>query len=272
MTTTRKTTNKMTTLAWLGLAAAGILAMPQVAAADTLTVGAYPANPPWEVKTETGSFEGFEVDLANEIAKRMGDEVEFQDLGFQALFAATASGRIDMAISTISITNERLQNQSFTQGYYDSDLALVTQIGSPVKSLADMKGQPVGALSTSTGETWIKENQEKYGFGDYKGYDTFQNLLLDVQNGRVAGGISDIGGFQYAMKQMPQLEIAERIQTGDRFAIMMAKNSPLLGEINDAISAIKQDGTMAKLHEKWLGVAPDAGTSTVEVLPIPAAE
>ncbi|MBP0614569.1 ABC transporter substrate-binding protein [Jiella mangrovi] len=254
-----------------GLAAAATGA-PQLAAADTLTVGAYPANPPWEVKTETGEFEGFEVDLVKEIAKRLGDDVDFQDLGFQALFAATASGRIDMAISTISITNDRLQNQSFTQGYYDSDLALVTQVGSDVKSLEDMKGKTVGALSTSTGETWVKANQEKYGFGDFKGYDTFQNLLLDVQNGRVDGGVSDIGSFQFAMKQLPQLQIAARIQTGDRFAIMLPKNSPLLQKVNDAISAIKTDGTMAKLHEKWLGAAPDKGTSTVDVLPIPTAQ
>ncbi|MEX6507875.1 ABC transporter substrate-binding protein [Jiella sp. M17.18] len=256
----------------LGFAVAGLAAAPRLAAADTLTVGAYPANPPWEVKKEDGTFEGFEVDLVKEIAKRLGDDVNFQDLGFQALFAATASHRIDMAISTVSITNDRLKNQDFTQGYYDSDLALVTQVGSNVKSLDDMKGKPVGALSTSTGETWIKQNQAKYQFGDYKGYDTFQNLLLDVQNGRVAGGISDIGGFQYAMKQLPQLQIAQRIQTGDRFAIMMPKGSPLLQKVNDAISAIKKDGTMAKLHEKWLGVKPDKGTSTVDVLPIPKAQ
>src|SRR3954453_19509551 len=92
--------------------------------ADTLTVGAYPANPPWENKKEDGSFEGFEVDLVNEAAKRIGAAVNIQDLGFQALFAATSSGRIDMAISSITITDERLKNQAFTQGYYDSDMAL----------------------------------------------------------------------------------------------------------------------------------------------------
>ena len=134
---------------------------------ETLEVGAYPANPPWENKKEDGTFEGFEVDLVNEIGKRIGAEMHIQDLGFQALFAATSSGRIDMAISSITITNERLESQSFTQGYYDSDMALATaKVDSGVTSLADMKGKPVGALSTSTGETWIKENTAKYGFGD----------------------------------------------------------------------------------------------------------
>src|SRR5215213_11001004 len=110
------------------LAAAIVLAaftLPAVAA-DKLVVGAYPSNPPWEAKNEKGEFEGFEVDLVKAIAKKLNREVDIQDLGFQALFAATSSGRIDMAISTITINDERLQNQSFTQPYYNSDIALVS--------------------------------------------------------------------------------------------------------------------------------------------------
>src|SRR3712207_7138748 len=86
----------------------GKLAAPVILAASTLparapkklVVGAYPTNPPWEAKNEKGEFEGFEVDLVRAIAKKLNREVELQDLGFQALFAATSSRRIDMAIST----------------------------------------------------------------------------------------------------------------------------------------------------------------------------
>jgi polar amino acid transport system substrate-binding protein len=240
--------------------------------AETLQVGAYPANPPWENKKEDGSFEGFEVDLVNEIGKRIGAEMEIQDLGFQALFAATSSGRIDMAISSITITNERLQNQAFTQGYYDSDMALATAKDSGVTSLADMQGKPVGVLSTSTGETWANENKDKYGFSEIKGYNAQQDLLLDVQAGRVAGAISDIAGLQFAFMQMPNMHVVERIETGDRYGIMMQKGSPNLQRVNDAITAMKEDGTLAALHEKWLGVAPDEGTSTVTVLELPQAQ
>jgi polar amino acid transport system substrate-binding protein len=242
------------------------------AAAETWMVGAYPANPPWENKKEDGSFEGFEVDLVNEIAKRAGAEVEIQDLGFQALFAATSSGRIDMAISTITITNDRLQNQSFTQGYYDSDLALISRKDSDVTGLDSMKGQPIGAISTSTGEAWIQAHQEEYGFGEYKGYNTQQDLLLDTQAGRVAGAVGDIAGFQFAFQKMPAMHVVERIGTGDRFAIMMQKGSPLLEKVNDAITEIKKDGTMAALHKKWLGAEADPNTATVMVLDIPQAQ
>ncbi len=263
---------KLKTLALAAIAAAIGFGMTAPVSAETLTVGAYPANPPWENKKEDGSFEGFEVDLVNEIAKRMGADVDMQDLGFQALFAATSSGRIDLAISSITITNDRLQNQSFTQGYYDSDLALVSNKDSGVKSMADMKGKPIGAISTSTGEAWIKENADAMSFGDYKGYNTQQDLLLDTQNGRVAGAVGDIAGFQFAFQQMPQMEVVERIGTGDRFAIMMAKGSPMLEKVNAAITEIKQDGTMAALHKKWLGADADPETATVKVMEIPQAQ
>ena len=76
----------------------------------TLNVGAYPTNPPFETKLADGSFEGFEVDVVNEAAKRAGFKTNIADYGFQALFAAIASKRIDVAISTITITPERLKS------------------------------------------------------------------------------------------------------------------------------------------------------------------
>lgn len=263
---------KFRTLALAALAAAVAFGVGQPVSAETLVVGAYPANPPWENKKEDGSFEGFEVDLVNEIGKRIGADIDMQDLGFQALFAATSSGRIDLAISSITITNDRLQNQSFTQGYYDSDLALVSAKDSGVDSMAAMKGKPIGAISTSTGEKWIQENTEKLGLGEYKGYNTQQDLLLDTQNGRVAGAVGDIAGFQFAFQQMPTMHVIERIGTGDRFAIMMAKGSPMLEKVNAAITEIKEDGTMAALHKKWLGAEADPNTATVKVMEIPQAQ
>lgn len=259
-------------LAFVAASALAGLTPSAPAWAETLEVGAYPANPPWENKKEDGSFEGFEVDLVNEIGKRIGADINIQDLGFQALFAATSSGRIDMAISSITITDERLQNQSFTQGYYDSDLALATAKDSDVKSLADLKGKPVGVLSTSTGETWVKANTEKYGFGEMKGYNAQQDLLLDTQAGRVAGAISDIAGLQFSFMQMPTMHVVERIKQSDRYGIMMQKGSPNLQRVNDAITAMKEDGTLAALHKKWLGADPDPGTSTVTVTEIPQAK
>jgi len=242
------------------------------ASAETLTVGVYPANPPWEVKQPDGSFEGFEVDLVNAIAEKLGVDVEFQDTGFQALFAATSSGRIDMAISSITITNDRLQNQDFTQGYYDADLALGMKEGTGVSTLADLEGKAVGVLSTSTGDKWAQAHGEEYKLGPIRGYDTNTQMLLDAQNGRVAAVITDLPGMLFAFKEMKGMTTGESISTGDRYAIMLAKGSPWTQKASDAITELKEEGFLAQIHEKWFGVPPIEGTSTVTVLDVPTAQ
>ncbi len=256
---------------FIGLVASASLFMSMsTALAETvLNVGAYPTNPPFETKTSNGTFEGFEVDIVNEAAKRAGMTTEIADYGFQALFAAIASKRIDVAISTITITPDRLKSVSFTQPYYDSDMGIAAKADSPVKTVADLKGKVVGYLSGSTGEKWIKDNQAADGFSDTKGYKTQQDLLLDLSAGRVDAVISDIPGMQYAFKTMKGLAVKDRIKTGEEYGLMMGKDDPKLAQLNDALTAMKGDGTLAKIHEKWFGAAPPAGSSTVTVLPIP---
>ena len=253
-------------------AAVGLAVAPAAAfAQDVLNVGSYPNNPPFEYKAESGQFEGFEVDLVTEAAKRAGMTVNIEGYDFQALFSATSSGRIDVAISTITITPERLGSQSFTQPYYDSDMGVAAKKGGDTKGLADLKGRIVGVLSGSTGDKWSKENQEKYGFSEIKGYPNQQAVLLDLAAGRIDGVISDIPGMQYAFTKMTDLEVVERIKTGEQYGLMMTKDSPLLGKINDAITEMKKDGTLQAIHKKWFGVEAPADSSTATEAPLPKA-
>jgi polar amino acid transport system substrate-binding protein len=255
----------------IGLAAsASLLALMSATLAETaLSVGAYPTNPPFETKTANGNFEGFEVDVVNEAAKRAGMTTNIADYGFQALFAAIASKRIDVAISSITITPDRLKSVSFTQPYYDSDMGVATKAESPIKDVADLKGKIVGYLSGSTAEKWVKDNQTADGFADVKGYKAQQDLLLDLSVGRTDAVVSDIPGMQFAFKTMKGLVVKDRIKTGEQYGLMMGKDDPNLAKLNDALSAMKGDGTLAEIHEKWFGTAPVAGSSTVTVLPIP---
>lgn len=253
-------------------AAVGIGAGPSIAFAEgTLNVGSYPNNPPFEFKAESGNFEGFEVDIVTEAAKRIGMTVDIQGLDFQPLFAATSSKRIDVAISSITITRERLGSQSFTQPYYDSDMGVAAKEGGDVKSLADLKGKVVGVLSGSTGEKWAKENQAAQGFSEVKGYNTQQEVLLDLSAGRVEGVVSDIPGMQYAFTKMKGLAVVDSIKTGEQYGLMMTKDHPLLGKINDALTEMKKDGTLNAIHKKWFGVDAPAGSSTVTEAPLPKA-
>ncbi|MCC6205355.1 MAG: amino acid ABC transporter substrate-binding protein [Hyphomicrobiales bacterium] len=253
-------------------AAIGIAGGPTAASAEgVLNVGSYPNNPPFEFKAESGNFEGFEVDIVTEAAKRIGMTVEVQGLDFQPLFAATSSGRIDVAISSITITKERLGSQSFTQPYYDSDMGIAAKTDGAVKTLADLNGKVVGVLSGSTGEKWSKENQAAQGFAEVKGYNTQQEVLLDLAAGRVDGVVSDVPGMQYAFTKMKGLAVVDSIKTGEQYGLMMTKDHPLLGKINDALTEMKKDGALNDIHKKWFGVDAPAGSSTVTEAPLPKA-
>jgi polar amino acid transport system substrate-binding protein len=253
-------------------AAVGIAAAPAaVHAQDVLNVGSYPNNPPFEFKAESGNFEGFEVDIVTEAAKRAGMTVNIEGYDFQPLFAATSSKRIDAAISSITITAERLGSQSFTQPYYDSDMGIAAKKDGAVKTLADLKGKVVGVLSGSTGEKWAKENQAAQGFTEVKGYNTQQEVLLDLAAGRVEGVVSDVPGMEYAFTKMQGLAVVDRIKTGEQYGLMMTKDHPLLGKINDALTEMKKDGTLQAIHKKWFGTDAPADSSTVKEAPLPKA-
>ena len=261
---THATGMKATILA--GLAA--LLGTTFAHAAD-LTVGANIGNVPWEFEDASGKVVGFEVDLVTEIAKRMGTTAEIQGMDFKALFVASASGRADIIISSLTITNERLANQSFTQPYVVGALAVGVKEGSDIKSVEALKGKNVGSVATSFPEKWLKDRAAKIGYASYKSYDSTANMLTDLQNGRIDAVVNDVVGLRYAFTQMKGLTVGAEIVTGEKFAMMMPKNSDKHEAVNEAISAMKKDGTMAKLYEKWLGAAPAADSVTVTPLPVP---
>lgn len=249
----------------LALSLASLPALAQ----DVLRVGSYPANPPWENRNVDGVFEGFEVDIVNEIASRIGRTAEIEGYDFRALFVATASGRVDIVISSLTITDERLESQSFTQPYVEGAMGVGVRAGSDIHSLEDLRGRRIGTIATSFPEAYMNERAEEIGFAANNSYDSTSNMLTDLMAGRIDAVVNDAVGLHYAFSQMSGLEVAHEIVTGERFAMMMPKDSPLLEAVNDAISAMKEDGTMAALYERWIGVAPAEGSLTVTPLPIP---
>lgn len=236
-----------------------------------ITIGANIGNVPWEFQNTDGEFIGFEVDLVTEIGERLNREIEIINIPFNGLFAAVQSGRIDMAISSIAITDTRLESVSFAQPYYDSDQSLTVLIGSGIASLEDLRGQIVAVDTGSTGDIWTTENQKKYGFSEIRRYEGLAPAMLDVVIGRVKGYISDIPALLYYTKDKPNLQVIERIPTGGSYSIMFGKNSLLAFEVNDVISTLKLEGIVNSLHTKWFGGAADESTSTVNIVDMPTA-
>src|SRR4029079_6620785 len=131
-------------------------------------------NVPWEFQNEKGEIVGFEIDLMNEVGKRVGQKVEFVNIPFQGLFAAVQSGQIDAAVSSITITKKRLESVSFAQPYYDSDQSLTGKADSGLKSRADMAGKTVAADTGSTGDIWTTAHQAETKIATISKYEGLQ--------------------------------------------------------------------------------------------------
>ena len=263
MTLTRRAT--LTLIAGILLAGSAVSAIAQ----DVLRVGAYPTNPPWQFKDEAGVFQGFEVDIVNEIAKRLNTTADIQGMDFKALFVASSSGRVDMVISSITITNERLESQSFTQPYFLGALGVAVKEGSGLTGLADMKGKVMGSIATTFPEQYLKDHAADIGYAEYKSYDSTTNMLTDLANGRVDAVVNDVVGLRYAFTQMTGLTVVEEIVTGEKFAMMLPKGSDKLETVNQIISDMKTDGTMAAFYKKWFGVDASADSMTLTPMPVP---
>jgi polar amino acid transport system substrate-binding protein len=254
------------------VAAVLLLAGTGLARAADLRAGANIGNVPWEFQDASGAYVGFEVELVNEVAKRLGKTVEIENIPFTGLFPAVQSGRIDMAVSSITITEKRLASVSFAQPYYDSDQSLTARADSGIKALADLKGKVVAVDTGSTGDIWATAHQGQYGIAEIRRFEGLNPAMLDLAAGRIDGYISDIPALLYYVKDKPNLKVVTRIPTGEKYSIMFAKDSPLASQVNDVITALKKDGYLAALHKKWFGVEPEAGTTTVQVAEMPKAK
>ena len=243
-------------------------AMSAQALAADWTVGANIGNVPWEFQDASGKFVGFEIDMVNEIAKRMGKTVEVVNIPFNGLFSAVQSGRVQIAVSSITITPKRLESVAFAQPYYDSDQSVVMLSTTKATKLDDIIGKSVGTDTGSTGDMWITQNMPKYKFSNVSRYEGLSPAMLDLAAGRMDGYISDIPAVQYYIKDKPQYKIVARITTGEKYSLMHAKNWPDAKKVNDTITDMKKAGFVNDLHKKWFGAAAPADSSTAKVVDV----
>lgn len=161
------------------------------------------------------------------------------------------------------------ESVSFAQPYYDSDQSLTVKADSGITGLAGMAGKTVGVDTGSTGDIWVTAHMAETKIGSVSKYEGLQPAMLDLSAGRIDGYISDIPALLYYVKDKPQFKVVERIKTGEQYSVMFAKGAPLAAKVNDAISAMKKDGTMAAIYKTWFGADPESGLATVTVMDMP---
>lgn len=226
-----------------------------------LTVGSDIAFKPFEyVDPQTNKPVGFDIDLATEVARRLGLEAEFVNTGFDALFTQTLTGnnpQFDVGISAITIKPERQQSVDFSTAYFKADLSLSVPVDSEIRTVDDLKGVTVGTQAATTSEDCTKAIQEDKGIAGVKGQEQAPLAFDDMAAGRVGAVIIDLPAAKGIAEERPNVKIVQVITTEEVYGIAVPKAKPdLRVAINDALEKMFDDGTYAQIFQKHFGAPP----------------
>lgn len=215
-------------------------------------VGTDAAFPPFEDVAANGTFEGFDIDVMNEVARRSGWTVTYQNLVFDTLIASLQNGQIDFAISAMSINENRSRQVDFSIPYYEANQS-VTQLASDsatYASLDDLRGKEI-RFGAQSGTVAIDIIEAEFPEAELKRYDTYPLALQAMKSGEVEVVMMDAPAQVEAASGDSTIKVAFEFSVGDVYGIALPKGSPNLGAVNDALESMQDDGTMAALREKW---------------------
>jgi len=246
--------------------AIGALLVASPAAAQTIHTGVDATFAPHAMPKLGGGLEGFNIDMANEIAKRLHRPIEIEGTQFSGLIAGLNAKKYDWIAAPTTVTPERAKQMLFTEGYLDTDYQFLIKKGEPdIKSLEDLKGKTIALNKGSAYEAWAKENAEKYGF-KYDVYDTNADAVQAVLSGRAFANLAGNTVVAWAAKQNPMLQLSYTIKTGLVWAIPFRIDDQAgRDQVDDVVKCMKMDGTFARLSEKWFGTKPAPDSATVKV-------
>jgi polar amino acid transport system substrate-binding protein len=165
--------------------------------AGKIVVGTSADYEPWEYMDDNSNFAGADMDIMREIAKRMGVEVEFQDIGFDALVPAVQEGKVDAAISAMAASDERKQSVDFSMVYYAGDNVFVTTADSGITfdDPLEAANYTIGTQSGTIMYYWVDANLIQPGLMDADKlslYERNEQIALDLQAGRIQLAIMDL--------------------------------------------------------------------------------
>jgi polar amino acid transport system substrate-binding protein len=255
---------------FLAVLAAGAFACAPLALAQDkpLVAGVDGTFAPHAMPKLGGGVEGFNVDLIEEIGKKMGRKIEIFAGEFSGLIPAMNAGKIDFVGAPTTATPERAKNLLFSEGYLNTYYQFLAGAKAPdVKSLEDLKGKTISVNKGSAYDKWAQENAEKYGF-KVESYGTNSDAVAAVIAGRADLCLSGNTTAAYAVVKNPgQIKLVPlKVDQGLVWAATFRKDdAKLRNAVDEAIECMKQDGTLARLHEKWFGTKPEPGAAAITV-------
>ena len=212
--------------------------------------------PPFESLNETtGEPEGFDIDVSKSLAEHMGLEVNWlpsQD--FDTLVPTIKQGgKADIAIAGMTITDARLQEIDMSDPYVDSNQSIVVRVGSgETAATLDDASKTIAVQSGTTGQEWAQENLPN---ATIKPLSTVIDCMSGCSTGLYDAVVSDLPVTRYQIKQSySDLEVVEEIPTGEQYGIAISKDNPgLCAAVNEALTAMAEDGSMAAIDSEWFG-------------------
>jgi polar amino acid transport system substrate-binding protein len=245
----------------------GLLA--EVCDKGTLTVSTDPAYPPQSsLNEQTGDYEGFDIDVATEIAKRLGVDVAWETPAWDVITAGSWNGRWDTTVGSMTPTNDRQEVLYFTEPYnYTPAVVVVGADNNDVSDLTtDLDGKKIGVCSGCTYDQFLQKNLAIDGYtfdfviddAEISGYDTDTTALEDLTNGRLDAVITSVTTAQGYIDAGNPVKIVGDPVFYEPLSVGFDKSSDpssesLFEAVDTIVGEMHSDGTLTSLSEKWYG-------------------
>ena len=213
------------------------------------------AFPPYEMTADDGSFEGIDVEIAGAIAEKLGLELQIDDMDFDAALLAAQTGKSDMVMAGVTVTEDRQTVMDFSDSYATGIQVVIVPEDSDIASIDDMTGKMIGVQRGTTGDQYCSASVEDGGFGEENvtRYDNGLTAVQALNNSQVDCVVIDNAPAQEFVAANPGLKILDTEYANEEYAIGVAKgNTQLLDAINTAIAELKADGTIQSILDKYI--------------------
>lgn len=227
--------------------------LERVQKTNKITIGLDPTYPPMEFKDEANKLVGFDIEMATDVAKKLGATPEFIPSSWDGIFMSLKSKKYDVIESSVSVTPKREKEMIFTKAYVNGGAAVYVKKGAgDIATAEELKGKIVGCQSGTTAEDALSKLS---GLKDVKKYDAMTDAFLDLQSGRIDAVASDpMVGDYYVNKDATKYDKTKLTLAKEPIAVAFRPEDTKLRDAYDkAIDELKADGTLSKISEKWFG-------------------
>ncbi len=225
-------------------------------ASDEFVLGLDDSFPPMGFRDDNNEIVGYDIDLAKEVANRLGLKFRAQPISWSAKEQELNTGKIDCIWNGLSITPERLEALSFTKPYLNNAQVVIVRADSHINSLADLSGKVLGVQAGSSAADAIDENPDfKASLKSIVDFNDNIMALNDLEIGGLDGVAMDSVVAEYSLKVTGKpFAILSDSLAPEQYGIAFKKeNTELRDKVQKALEEMAADGTVAKISEKWFG-------------------